>query len=68
GATRADYLHAVTEAGFMINTVLDLPMREVPEGFLSDRVRELHGDTPLCLIVLAQKLPAAQRGSQAAEP
>lgn len=62
-ATRADYLHAVSEAGFITRTVLDLPIRDVPEGFLSDRVRERHGDTPLCLIVLAHKPAAADTAS-----
>jgi 2-polyprenyl-3-methyl-5-hydroxy-6-metoxy-1,4-benzoquinol methylase len=58
-ATRADYLNATAEAGFSLQTVVDAPIREVPDGFLRDRVREVHGDTPLCLIILAQKLVEA---------
>jgi 2-polyprenyl-3-methyl-5-hydroxy-6-metoxy-1,4-benzoquinol methylase len=54
-ATRADYLSATTEAGFALQTVVDAPIREVPDGFLQDSVRQAHGDTPICLIVLAQK-------------
>ena len=54
-ATRADYLRATTEAGFIIQTVIDVPIREVPRGYLPDTLRETHGETPLCLIVLAQK-------------
>jgi 2-polyprenyl-3-methyl-5-hydroxy-6-metoxy-1,4-benzoquinol methylase len=54
-ATRADYLSATTEAGFSLQTVVDAPIREVPDGFLQDRLRQAHGDTPICLIILAQK-------------
>ncbi|HET9223622.1 MAG TPA: class I SAM-dependent methyltransferase [Roseiflexaceae bacterium] len=58
-ATRADYLNATTEAGLTIQTVIDVPIREVPQGFLQERLRQAHGDTPLCLIILAQRLVEA---------
>jgi SAM-dependent methyltransferase len=54
-ATRSDYLRATTEAGFTIQTVIDVPIREVPEGFLLDSLRQAHAETPLCLIILAHK-------------
>jgi SAM-dependent methyltransferase len=54
-ATRADYLRAATEAGFSIQTVVDAPIREAPEEFFPGTLRQHSGDTPLCLIVLAQK-------------
>ena len=34
---------------------VDAPIREVPDGFLHDSLRQAHGDTPICLIILAQK-------------
>ena len=55
--TRADYLQAVEKAGFTLLDVQDVPVRDVPPGYLAlheDIVSE-HGDSSLCLIVFAQK-------------
>ena len=65
-ASRSDYLRATTQAGFTIHTVIDVPIREVPEGFLRESVRQAYADTPLCLIVLAQKpTEAGERNTSA---
>jgi hypothetical protein len=53
--TRTDYLAALTAAGFVIRQVLDIPVKEVPLGYLSERFRREHADTPLGLILLAQR-------------
>jgi len=55
--TREDYLHAVEEAGFTLLDVRDVPVRDVPPGCLAfhEETIRAHGDTSLCLIVLAQK-------------
>jgi hypothetical protein len=55
--TRTDYVQAVTAAGFTLLDVRDVPVRDVPEGcvpFHEALVSE-HGDSSLCLFVLAQK-------------
>lgn len=33
--------------------VLNVPIHEVPEGFLPPSLRQAHGDTPLCLLSIA---------------
>jgi SAM-dependent methyltransferase len=53
--TRTDYLAAVEKAGFTLLNVLDVALRDVPEGYLRDTFIRQHGDTSLCLIILAQK-------------
>jgi SAM-dependent methyltransferase len=53
--TRSDYLHAVESAGCALLNVLDVPLGDVPEGYLSEAMIREHGDKPLCLILLAQK-------------
>jgi SAM-dependent methyltransferase len=55
--TRADYLACVEKAGFRLHRVVDVPVRDMPEGsmpFYEATVRE-HGDELLGLIILAQK-------------
>ena len=44
-------------AGFTLLDVRDVPVRDMPEGYLAfheQTIRE-YGDTSLCLIVLARK-------------
>jgi len=53
--TRADYLEAVETAGFTLRQVLDVPVRDVPQGYLSDTLTRQEYDAALCLIILAQK-------------
>jgi len=53
--TRADYLAAIEEAGFTLSKVLDLPVRDVPPGYLPDSLTREERETALCLIILAQK-------------
>jgi ubiquinone/menaquinone biosynthesis C-methylase UbiE len=52
--TRADYLDAITNAGFTLIKVIDAPCRELPEEVFPVFVREF-GETLFCLIILAQK-------------
>jgi SAM-dependent methyltransferase len=55
--TRADYLVCVEKAGFMLRRVIDVPVRDAPEGslpFYETNVRE-YGDELFGLIILAQK-------------
>jgi hypothetical protein len=55
--TRADYVQAVTGAGFTLLDVRDVPVRDLPEGyvhFYEALVRE-HGERSFCLILLARK-------------
>ena len=55
--TQASYLEAVEQAGFSLLKEIDVPIRNIPEGYIAlreDFVRE-QGDNPLCLILLAQK-------------
>ena len=53
--TRDDYLQAVADTGLSISTVLDIPGREVPGGFVNEFMRENFNDVNFALIVLAQK-------------
>ena len=53
--TRDDYLQALTSNGLSILKVLDLPLRTVPEGYLSKELLYGHEEQMLCLIILAQK-------------
>ena len=55
GHTRDDYLNALTAAGFILHKVIDVPFREVPDGFGYEGVREEFGEYRYCLIVVAQK-------------
>ena len=53
--SRADYLEAITAAGFTVLRVIDIPLRATPEGFLPEAIMRDSGDQLLCLIILAQK-------------
>ena len=53
--TREDYLRAITDSGFQISEVLDIPGREVPGGFVNEFMRENFYDVNFALIVLARK-------------
>jgi 2-polyprenyl-3-methyl-5-hydroxy-6-metoxy-1,4-benzoquinol methylase len=55
GHSRAAYLASVVESGCTVVRVLDVPLHDLPEGYLREAPRgeaENHG---LCLIILAQK-------------
>ena len=53
--TRDDYVQAIAATGLRISTLLDVPGREVPGGFVSELLRENFVDVNFALIVLAQK-------------
>ena len=52
---RDDYLQAITDTGLRLSTVLDIPGREIPGGFVNEFMRENFNDVNFALIVLAQK-------------
>jgi PPM family protein phosphatase len=53
--SRADYLEAITAAGFTVLRVIDIPLRATPEGFLPEAIMRDRSEQLLCLIILAQK-------------
>ncbi len=53
--TRDDYLQALTGNGLSILTMLDIPLREVPEGYLSEELLAGHEEQLFGLIILARK-------------
>ena len=53
--SRADYLEALATAGFATLQVIDIPLSEVPDGYLPEALMHESGDRLLCLIVFAQK-------------
>jgi ubiquinone/menaquinone biosynthesis C-methylase UbiE len=53
--TRDDYLQALTSNGLRILHVLDLPLRKVPEGYLSNELLYGHEEQLFSLVILAQK-------------
>ena len=53
--TLDDYLQAIGDVGLHISTVLTVPGREVPGGFVSEFMRENFNDVNFALIALAQK-------------
>ncbi len=52
--TRDDYLQAITNAGLSISTVLEIPGRDVPGGFVSEFLVENFKNVNFALIVLAR--------------
>jgi len=52
---RKDYLEAIQNAGFTLLQIIDVPTREVPQGYLSEGIIDSYGDVNLCLIILGQK-------------
>jgi ubiquinone/menaquinone biosynthesis C-methylase UbiE len=53
--TRDDYLQAFTSNSLSLLHVLDLPLRKVPEGYLSSELLYGHEEQLFGLIILAQK-------------
>lgn len=53
--TRTDYTTSIKNAGFDLLQLIDVPMREVPIGYLPDDLRNNYGSVNLCLIILAKK-------------
>ena len=55
GHTRDDYLDSLAAAGFTLDRVIDAPLRDVPDGYVYDGLREEFGEYRYCLIALARK-------------
>ena len=53
--THDDYVRAISDAGLRVSTVLDVPGREVPGGFVSEFLRENFMDVNFTLILLSRK-------------
>ncbi len=60
--TRADYLAAVERVGFHLLVTMDIPIREIPEGYVPDDLHRYHDDKPFCRVLLARKPKGAQGG------
>jgi ubiquinone/menaquinone biosynthesis C-methylase UbiE len=58
GHSQSAYLRALEQAGFTLLKLIEVPIRNIPEGYLP-AIRETlirnQGDKPLCLVLLAQK-------------
>jgi ubiquinone/menaquinone biosynthesis C-methylase UbiE len=53
--TREDYLEAINDAGFTLLQVKDIPVNEIPEGYISEETIIRYADVGLCLIILGRK-------------
>ncbi len=53
--TRANYLEALQANGFIILKVMDIPLGEVPEGYLSEAMLRGNELKRFCLIILARR-------------
>ena len=53
--TRENYLEAVSDAGFSLVQVKDIPVNEIPRGYISEETVNKYADVGLCLIILGQK-------------
>lgn len=53
--TRADYTASIKNAGFDLLQLIDVPIREVPTGYLPDDLLNKFGSVNICLIILAKK-------------
>jgi ubiquinone/menaquinone biosynthesis C-methylase UbiE len=53
--TRGDYVKTITAAGFELLKVIDVPIREVPTGYLPEDFIHNYSEVNLCLIILARK-------------
>lgn len=53
--TRQSYVDAAETAGFSIIQLLDIPVKEVPEGYIFPEHIDTAGERELCLILHAQK-------------
>jgi len=55
GHTRDDYLGAISASGLTVREVIDIPVGEVPVGYLPEEILRNHAEKPFCLIILTQK-------------
>lgn len=53
--SRTQYLETLVSTGFDVMDVVDVPIRNVPDGIFPEVVIEEAGDVNFCLIILAQK-------------
>lgn len=53
--TRQDYVNNTKNEGFGLLKVIDVPIREVPPGYLPKNVIRNYAEVNLCLIILARK-------------
>ncbi|MBN2076079.1 MAG: methyltransferase domain-containing protein [Dehalococcoidales bacterium] len=53
--TREDYLGSVGSAGFTLLQVKDIPVNEIPKGYISEETVNKYDGVGLCLIILGQK-------------
>lgn len=53
--TRQQYLDAAQAAGFAVRTVLDVPVKDAPPGYLPEWTVASYGEGGLCLILVGHK-------------
>ena len=53
--TRQDYVNAIMDTGFHVVRIIDVPMHQVPTGYLEEDVISSFAEVNLCLIILGQK-------------
>ncbi|GCE30513.1 SAM-dependent methyltransferase [Dictyobacter alpinus] len=50
-----DYLNALTNAGLTIQQLIELPVKDVPAGYMPAEIMHANADQLFCLLILAQK-------------
>jgi ubiquinone/menaquinone biosynthesis C-methylase UbiE len=63
--TREDYINAVKNTGFELLKMVDVPIREVPTGYLPEDFIHNYSEVNLCLIILARKQRNFLKGQRA---
>jgi ubiquinone/menaquinone biosynthesis C-methylase UbiE len=63
--TRQDYINAVKKTGIELLKVIDVPIREVPTGYLPEYVIHKYAEVNLCMIILARKQRNFLKGQRA---
>jgi len=53
--TRTDYLKAIKDSRFNLLKVIDVPIHDVPKGYLPEDVIHNYSNVNLCLIILSHK-------------
>ena len=55
GHTRRDYLDAIAGAGCSVARLIEVPVRDAPEGMIVEWARQEYADRRYCLVILARK-------------
>lgn len=52
---REDYVNNLKKCGFIIRKEIDIPLSQVPSGYIPEVAKKNHGEVNLCLILNAEK-------------